>query len=96
MMALFAAALGGVGVFCALFRRTLLGVLVGLQLLALGAATLFVHAGAVSGQNVRGHVAALFVVVCGVAQLVAGFSLAMRLFFIRKRAEMTDLRSLRG
>ncbi len=94
-MMLVAAALGGMGLFCMLFRKTLLGFLIGLQLMVLGATTVFVLAGALSGMANRGHIFGLFIVLGGVAQLVAGYALAVRLFCLKKRVEMDELRSLK-
>lgn len=95
-MILFSAVLGGMGMFCALYRRTLLGVLIGLQLMVLGATSIFVVSGFTAGAHVNGHVFGLFILLGGVGQLVAGFALSVRLFYERKRAGMDDLRNLQG
>ncbi len=87
--------IGGMGLVCLIWRRTLLGVMVGIQLLILGATLVFVLAGISSGVRLEGHVVALFVTFGGVAQLVAGFSLAVRLFYLRNKTEMSELRSLK-
>jgi NADH:ubiquinone oxidoreductase subunit K len=94
-MIVTAAALGGLGLVCMLVRRTVLGMLVGLQLLILGGTSVFVMAGAAAGDPVDGHVFGLFVTIGGVAQLVVGYALAVRLFYLKKKAGMDELRSLR-
>ena len=91
----FAAVLGGLGLFCALYRKTLLGVLIGIQLMILGSTMIFVQSGFSSGAHVSGHVFGLFIAIGGVGQLVAGFALAVRLFYLRKKAGMEELRSLK-
>ena len=95
-MIFFSAALGGLGLFCALYRKTLLGVLIGLQLMVLGATAIFVFSGFSAGIHVSGHVFGLFILLGGIGQLVAGFALCVRLFYERKRAGMDDLRTLKG
>jgi NADH:ubiquinone oxidoreductase subunit K len=94
-MILVAAALGGMGLVCMLYRRTLLGLLIGVQLLALGATMIFVLAGASSGSLIQGHVFGLFITLGGIAHLVVGYALAVRLFYLKRRAGMDELRYLK-
>lgn len=95
-MILIGAAVLGLGLACILVRRTLLGVLIGLQICATGSALLFAYIGAVSGAAVRGQVFALLIVLSSVALLVTGYALASRLFFLNKRADMVDVRNLKN
>jgi len=92
---LVAGLVGGLGLVCMITRRTLLGMMIGVQLLILGATLAFVLAGVISGARVQGHVFGLFVVLGGVAQLIAGYSLAVRMFYLKKRINMDDLRALK-
>lgn len=94
-MILTAALLGGLGLVCMIVRRTLLGVLIGSQLLVLGGTTMMVMAGVAAGVPVEGHLFALFILLGGVAQLVAGYALATRTFLLKRRASIDELRSLR-
>lgn len=94
-MSMIAAALGGLGLVCILLRKTLLGVLVGVQLLTIGATMVLLLSGAASGEWIEGHALGLFVSLSGVAQLAAGFALAVRLFYLRKRAGMDQIRLLK-
>lgn len=87
--------IGGMGLACLILRRTLLGIMVGIQLLILGGTLIFVLAGISSGARLEGHGVALFVTLGGIAQLVAGFALAVRLFYLRNKTEMSELRSLK-
>ncbi len=89
------AILGGLGLLCLLYRRTLLGAMIGIQLMGLGATLAFVLCGALGGAQVQGHVFGLFVTLIGVAQLVAGYALAVRLFYLKQKAGMDEIRSLR-
>ncbi len=95
MMMIVAGIIGGMGLVCMVSRRTLLGLLIGVQLLVLGSTMIFVLAGISSGARVHGHIAGLFIVFGGVAQLVAGYSLAIRLFYLKSRIHMDELRSLK-
>ena len=87
--------IGGLGLACLIWRRTILGIMIGIQLLILGSTLVFVLAGISAGVRLEGHVVALFVTLGGVAQLVAGFALAVRLFYLRNKTEMSELRSLK-
>jgi NADH:ubiquinone oxidoreductase subunit K len=89
------AALGGVGLFTLLYKKTLLGLLVGMQLLTLGATSLLVFAGASSGEILEGHLFAFFIVIAGVAQIVAGCALATRMFYLKSKTSLDELRTLK-
>lgn len=100
-MILVAAALGALGLTSILSRRTLLGVLIGVQLLLWGAATIFVAAGGLSNAPIQGHLFGIFITLSAVALLVVGYALAVRLSYLNKsRAEeevltMNKLRNLK-
>ena len=107
MLMLVAGMIGGMGLVCVISRRTLLGMMVGLQLLILGASMMFVLAGiasslgpaemgpALADSRIQGHVVALFVVLGGVAQLAAGYALVIRLFYVKNKIEINELRTLK-
>jgi NADH:ubiquinone oxidoreductase subunit K len=102
MLMTVAGLIGALGLICVVTRRTLLGLLIGLQLMILGATMTFVLAGIYAGQTAdaavraSGHVGGILIAVGGIAQLVAGFSLAIRLFYLKNKIEMSDLRSLKN
>lgn len=87
--------LGCLGLICMMTKRTLLGVLIGVQLLFLGATTILVLAGVGSNETESGQIYGLFILMVGLAQLVVGYSLAVRLFYLKKRIGMETIRSLR-
>ena len=60
------ACIGGLGIACILKRATLLGVILGVQLLALSASLAFVVAGVQVGSPLSGGVFGLFVSFVGV------------------------------
>jgi len=95
MMMLLAGVVGAMGLVCILSRRTMLGLMVGVQLLVLGATMMFVLAGIVSGARIEGHLFGLLITLGGVAQLVGGYALAIRLFYLKGRIRMSELRSLK-
>ena len=87
--------IGGMGLVCMISRKTLLGLLIGIQLLVLGSTMMFVVAGVSSGFRIQGHIFGLFINLGGIAQLVVGFALAIRLFFLKKGISMDELRTLK-
>lgn len=107
MLMLVAGMIGGMGLVSVISRRTLLGVMVGMQLLILGASMIFVLAGIASSSGgapigpgfmdsrIQGHVVGLFVVLGGVAQLAAGYALVVRLFYLKNKIEINELRTLK-
>jgi NADH:ubiquinone oxidoreductase subunit K len=99
MLMWVAGIIGGLGLICLISRRTLLGTLIGVQLLVMGSTMVFVFAGLsgadTSSARVEGHIAGLFVALLGVAQLVAGYALAIRLFYLKNKIDIDELRSLK-
>jgi NADH:ubiquinone oxidoreductase subunit K len=95
MMTLVAGLIGAFGLACMIARRTLLGLMVGVQLLVLGATMMFVLAGISSGERVHGHLFGMFIALSGVAQLAGGYAIAIRLFYLKNRTKMDELRSLK-
>ncbi len=95
MMMLIAGIVGGLGLVCMISRPTVLGMLIGIQLLVLGATMAFVLAGIISGARIEGHLFGLFIALSGVAQLAGGYALAVRLFYLRNRIHLDELRALK-
>jgi NADH:ubiquinone oxidoreductase subunit K len=95
-MIIVAAALGGLGVTCMLYRTTLLGLLIGLQLLVLGATLGFVLAGVTTQSAVEGHIFGIFILATSIGLFAVGLALAVRLFFLRGNTSVTELRNLRS
>lgn len=92
---LVAGLIGGLGLVCMISRRTLLGLLMGIQLLVLGSTMMFVLAGIAAGLPIEGHIFGLFIILGGVAQLVVGYALAIRFFFLKKKISMDELQALK-
>lgn len=95
MILLLAGMIGAVGFIGMMTRRSLVGVIVGIQVLILGATLMFVLGGILSGSRVEGHLAGVLIVLSGVAQLAAGYALAIRLYSAKESVRMEDLRSLK-
>ena len=87
--------IGGLGIVCMISRKTLLGLLIGIQLLVLGSTMMFVLAGMSAGLRVQGYIFGLFITLGGIAQLVVGYSLGIRLFFLKKGISMDNLQALK-
>lgn len=96
-MILVSALMGAIGLTCILFRKTLLGIYVGLQLITIGATLLFVQAGAAAmGKAVaEAQVFGVFITLAGLGQLIAGYAIAVRLFYQRGRTHLDDVRALK-
>jgi NADH:ubiquinone oxidoreductase subunit K len=95
MMMLVSGIVGGMGLICMVTRRTLLGMLVGMQLLVLGSTMTFVLAGVSSGVRIEGHLAGLLITLGGLAQLAGGCALSVRMFLLKNKVDMDELRSLK-
>lgn len=94
-MILISGLIGGLGLVCMFCKKTVLGLLIGMQLLILGSSLIFVAGGASPGQTIQGHIFGLFITLVGITQLGIGYSLALRLFFLRKRISLDELRALK-
>ena len=94
-MMLVAGLIGGLGLVCMISRKSLLGLLIGVQLLVLGSTMIFVMAGLNSGLRIQGHILGLFITLGGIAQLVVGYSLAIRMFFLKRKISLDELRALK-
>ncbi len=94
-MMLVSGLIGGLGLVCMISRKSVLGLLVGLQLLMIGSTMIFVIAGLHSGLRIQGQIFGLFITLGGIAQLVVGYSLAIRLFFLKRRISLDDLQALK-
>ncbi len=95
MMMLIAGLIGGLGLVCMISRQTMLGLLMGVHFLILGSAMIFVLAGMSTGLRVQGYIFAFFITLGGVTQLVVGYSLAIRLFFLKKRTSSHEMQALK-
>ena len=95
-MIIVASLLGGLGLICILSKRTFLGVLIGFQFQIFSASMILVFAGSMAAGDVsRSHLFAFFVTLGGVAQLIVGFALGVRILYIKKTGKMDELRTLR-
>ncbi len=61
----------------------------------IGASMTFVLAGISSNSRVLGQIVGLFIILGGLAQLVGGYALTIRLFYLKRKIEIRELRSLK-
>lgn len=94
-MMFIAGLIGGLGLVSMISKRTLLGLLIGIQLLVLGSTLIFVLAGEAADRAVHGYIFGIFITLGGIAQLAVGYSLAVRLFFLKKKIGLEELRTLK-
>ena len=94
-MMILAGIIGAFGLICMISKRTLLGLLIGIHLLILGSSMMFVLAGLNTGLAIQGYLFGLFILLGGIAQVVVGYALSIRLFFVKKRISLDDLRMLK-
>ena len=87
--------MGGLGLVCMISRKSLLGLLIGVQLLILGSTMMFVLSGILAGLRSQGTLFGFFIILGGMAQLVVGYSLTIRLFFLKKGISMNKLQALK-
>ncbi len=93
------AILAGLAVAGILTKRTLLGMAASIQILFMAVALFLVLVGALSldsaGTGVHAHAGGFFITTIGVAQLVTLFALAVRLFYHKRKINLSELRTLK-
>lgn len=92
---LVSAALGTIGMIGLIYKKTMLGMIVSIQMMVLGASVLFVLSGTESGAQLDGHVFAIFIVVGGIAQTAGAYALASRMFYLKNKTDVSELRELK-
>lgn len=85
-------ALGLLGLLCLMLKRSLLGMLMGVQFLVLGVTLAFVIAGSSSGKASEGSLFAFFILLGGIVQLVAGYAFAIRMFYLKRSVGIETIR----
>jgi len=85
------------GFVCLLSKRTLIGMLIGVQLLVFGSSSAFVMSGVISKESLGNdaHVFGIFIALLGLSQLTIGFAFVIRLLFLKDNIEIDSLRMLR-
>jgi|GEM_PF-2715766 len=83
------------GVLSILVRKTLTKVLVGVHLISLAGSLAFLAGVFGRGHTMSAEAMALLCYIVGLAQVVVGFSFAVRLFYLRGNAELREVARLR-
>ena len=85
------------GVACLLLRQGMIRLLVGIHLLSMSSALVFIVFGeSIEGGANQGEPFALLVLLGGTIVFSLGLALATRLFYQKGRAELDDLRELKN
>lgn len=92
---ILSAAIGSLGLVAMVSKQSFAGVLIGAQLLVLGATTALVGGGLASGARGSAVLFGILIALGGVAQVTAGHALATRLLLTRNRVEMDEIKSLK-
>ena len=92
---MIAGLIGGFGLISMIIRKSLLGLFIGIHLLIVGSTMMLTLAGFASGMLLQSYIFSLFVTLSGVAQLVVGFTLAIRLFFLKQSVSLEELQTLK-
>jgi NADH:ubiquinone oxidoreductase subunit K len=86
------ACLTGAGLICALYRRTVLGVLIGIQIMFLGTSLVFVAI----AQAPKPQLFSLLICLNLIPVISTGLALAVRLFYIKESAQMNDIKGIKN
>ena len=87
-------ALGAIGMIGLLYKKTMLGLIVSIQFMVLGACVLFVFSAA-QAMQMDGLAFAVLIVIAGLSQSIGSYALATRLFYLRNKTSVSELRSLK-
>lgn len=90
------AILGSLGIYCMVSKQSLLGIFIGFQLLIFGASLLLVSGAQESGVVLQGHSLALMLATSGICQLGVGFALAVRLFYLKRKPDVSQITDMRN
>ncbi len=83
------------GILAILSRKTLLGMIFGMQLISQSLISFSVFIGYARGQPLNGQMVAFFMLIISLSSIVASLSLAIRIFYLRKSIELSHLKGLR-
>jgi NADH-quinone oxidoreductase subunit K len=92
---LLAAALASVGIYGVLTRRSILVVLMALELVLNAANLVFLTFARLRG-DAAGHTAVLFVLVVGAVEVTVGLAVLLAFYAQKRRADLSALDLLRG
>lgn len=94
-MTVVALVFGFIGIYCIVTKRDLIGVVSGLLVLFWGVSMAFVISGAGGPSPESAQTVATLVSVSVLIQLVLGFSLAVRLFYVNRTIELGRFKELK-
>ena len=95
MLFIVSALIAAAGILSMAVKRTIFGVLVGVHLLFVAFTALFSSISVFLGNGADTQVAAFLIMMTGLAVLVSGFALSLRLFVLSRRGGMDVIRNLR-
>ncbi len=87
--------LGSLGLVSLFSRTSMMGILIGVQLLILGTSQMFILTGMIAGELAKGGLLGFCIVLGGVAQLVVGYTLSLRLFHLKQCVNLSEIQELK-
>lgn len=87
--------LAALGTFCILVKRSILGMVIGAQLIVFAGSSIFLISGVTSGAQLDGQVVSLLALVLGTIQVGVAMAYTVNLNRIRHQSRIEDLRNLR-
>ncbi len=93
MIIIFSGILGGLGLVALIYRKTFLGLILGLQIFLFGAGLMIVFAGIIANSPMQGFLLGLFISLSVAPQLVVIYALVVRFFSLKGQTHVDALSS---
>ncbi|MBI4924734.1 MAG: NADH-quinone oxidoreductase subunit K [Bdellovibrio sp.] len=85
----------GIGTVCLIFRATLLNILMGFQILFFGISLLFAFLSSILNSQELSYLFGFFLLFVFVGLVAVGFSLIIRVYYLKKSIQVGELRNLK-
>lgn len=88
--------ISGLGLSCLIFRKNLIGIIVGLQMFFMGGVSFLSLTGILTKNAEKTYVVAFLVLLALVSVLVIWFALCVRVYFLERSLEIKNLNRLKN